>query len=218
MDANTLRSLLQNLEREAQSAVAQDASFLEAVQFLKWEVDRDARVKAAMRALQYRGLSVSRSFTPRIRIRLLTGETMLALPKSGPGSNRPAGENLGCLRQIASELVTQQLRDAARAVVATSSSCRQLDRIVNEAVQANAIFERNAAVAERAGYEVQICLDLSTYAQVSEQSSTVAQLPRYQLSRDETRRPKALSSEEGAHLPLSSRDLQFLKQLRIRPD
>src|ERR1700757_2165400 len=52
MDRNTLRWLLQKMEKEAQAALARDGSFLEALQALKWEVDNDFRVRAEMRPLR----------------------------------------------------------------------------------------------------------------------------------------------------------------------
>jgi hypothetical protein len=218
MDRNTLRWLLQKMEKEAQTALAKDGSFLEALQALKWEVDRDARVRDAARALRDRGLSAYSSFVPRIRIRLHAGETVLALPKDSASSVSPDTEDLDRSTQIGNEALAQELRDAAGAVVAASLYCRSLEAIVNEAVQANAAFERIAKAVELAGYEVQICLDLSTYAQVREQSSTTALFPGYRVSRAGTRQPKPLNSEEHAHLPLSGRDMQFLKELRIRPE
>lgn len=211
MDRNTLRWLLQKMEKEAQSALARDGSFLEALQALKWEVDKDFRVRAVMRELQDRGLSVFTSFAPRIRIRLHAGETVLALRNDGAKLNAPDTEDVDRSSQTANEPLTQDLRDAAGAVIAASPYCRHLDAIVNEAVQANGAFERIASTIERAGYELQICLDLSTYAKVREQSSTGIQSPGHHVSRAEKKQSRA------SLMPLSAVDVQFLKELGISP-
>ena len=218
MDRNTLRWLLQKMEKEAQSTLARDGSFLEALHALKWEVDRDARVRAAMGALRDRGLSVFTSFVPRIRIRLHAGETMLALRQDSAKSNAPDAEDLDSFREKKNEPLTEELRDAASAVIASSPYCRHLDAIVNEAVQANGAFERIATSIERAGYELQICLDLSTYAQVREQVSNSAQLPRHRVSRSEARQTESRHGNEPLRLSLSSQDVEFLKGMRISPD
>jgi hypothetical protein len=202
------------LAKEAQSTLARDGSFLEALQALKWEVDRDARVKAAMHGLRDRGLSVFTSFVPRIRIRLHAGDTVLALPKDGAKSSRPDVLDLGPVRSMTNEPLTQELRDAASAVLTDSPHCRHLDGIVNEAVQANSVFERLAAAVERAGYELQICLDLSTYTQVREQSSSGAQMPGHQVPQTENQS----SQMNSGVLLLSDLDEQFLKAMRISPD
>ncbi len=209
MDETKLRSLLQNLEQEAQSALVEDASFLEVLQALKWEIDRDARVRAARRKLQGYGLSVFASFLPRIRIGARAGETVLAA--SGPAP-APRGSSAGALDGLAEEAVdetlTQELRDAASAVIANSSYCRELDGIVNQAVHARANFERIASLIERAGYDLQICLDLSTYAQVRH-----GRRPKPQVSDRET-----ASSEIVFQRQLSHHDQDFLRQLRIATD
>lgn len=217
-DRSTLRLLLRNMEREAQAALAHDASFFEALQALKWEVDSDARVKAAMRGLRDRGLSVFSSFAPRIRILLRAGETLLALPKCEATSHGHDGEDFDHVGQILSATLTQELRDAARAVIAASPYCRELDGIINEAVHANASFERIAAAVERAGYELQICLDLSTYAQVRRRSATPVQVQEHPASPARVPEMGPRSWGESFDLRLSSRDVRFLKQLRINPD
>jgi hypothetical protein len=218
MDRNTLRWLLQKMEKEAQAALARDGSFLEALQALKWEVDKDFRVRAAMRPLRDRGLSVFTSFVPRIRIRLHAGETVLTLHRNSETSNPADAEDFRSVSQMVSDPLTQELRDAASAVVAESSYCRQLDRIVNEAMQSHGAFEQLAAAVERAGYELQICLDLSTYAQVREQTSTATQSAGYHGSRPETKQTRPPNSEQASRLHLSSLDVQFLKAMRISPD
>jgi len=215
MDGITLRWLLQKMEKEAQSALARDGSFLEAFQALKWEVDRDARVRSAASALRNRGLSVFTSFVPRIRIRLHAGDTVLALLKDGARSSRLHNEDLDPVGPMTTEPLTQELHDAASAVVADSRYCWQLDGIVNEAVQGNGVFERLAAAVERAGYELQICLDLSTYAHVREQCSIGAQTLGDHVP--ETEKQQASQMNSGV-LTLSDLDVQFLKGMRISPD
>jgi hypothetical protein len=210
MDTNHLRVQLRNLEREAQSSLAADASFLEALQCLKWQIDRDARVKAAMNALRDRGLKVFSSFTPRIRIRLLAGETIVALPTNTAESNRPHAEDFGYVNQIATEPLIQAVRDAASAVVLNSRHSLQLDGIVNEAVQANSAFEKIATDIERAGYQVNLCLDLSAYAQVRD--------PRSKMSHVAKKSPVPPDMDSCSPMALSGQDLQFLKDMRILPE
>lgn len=217
MNQKNLLWLSQSLEREARSALARDASFLEVLQCLKWQIDNDAHVKAAVRALQDRGLSVFTSFAPRIRIRLAAGETILALPGSGAASNAPNPADQVSVNRLACEPLVQKVRDAASAVVAASPHCRQLHGIVSEAVQANSRFERIAVAVERAGYRVQICLDLSAYAQVREPGRTPEGLHDFRISPLQESNSRPPDSRKGCHLPLSSRDLQFLKELRIQP-
>jgi hypothetical protein len=221
MERSKTDILLRNLERDAQRALAEDASFLEALQSLKWEVDSDTRVKAATQALRGRGLVVYSSFAPRIRIGLHAGEDVLALPKDSPASNPSDVEDLGYVSQIVSEAVTQELRDAATAVVSASPYCRQLDRIVSEALHASCRFERIAAALECAGYELHICLDLSAYARVYERRSDGARSPEYKPSRTgrQPRRSRSNSMSSGNRwqLPLSSEDIEFLRRLRITP-
>jgi hypothetical protein len=210
MDTKYLRVQLRNLEREAQSSLAADASFLEALQCLKWQIDRDARVKAAMNALRHRGLRVFSSFTPRIRIRLLAGETIRALPTDTAESNCPRGEDFGYVNQIATEPLIQAVRDAASAVVLNSRHSLQLDGIVNEAVHANSTFEKIATAIERAGYQVNLCLDLSAYAQIRD--------PRQLVSLVEKMEPGRPDVGASSRTDYSSQDLQFLKDMNILPE
>ena len=220
METSKLVIQLRNLEREAQSALSDDVSFLEALQALKWEVDTDPRVKAATQALRDRGLTVCSSFAPRIRIGLHAGEDIFTLPKDSLSSNPSDAEDLGYVRQIVNEAVTQELRDAATAVVGASPYCRQLDRIVCEALHAAAGFERIAAALERAGYELHICLDLSAYARVYERRSDETPSPD-KPARNERQRSRFRSSTQGARdrwqLPLSGQDIEFLRRLKITP-
>jgi hypothetical protein len=215
MDRSALRTQLRNLEQEAQSALARDASFFEALLALKWEVDNDARVRAAMRALRDRGLSVYSAFVPQVRVWLHAGETVLALHSDSTRANLREDQGQDRLDQFSSDSRTQELRDTASTVIAASRYRRQLKRIVNEAVQASDAFERLAAGVERSGYELQICLDLSTYAQVREKKLTAA---ADHASRTETYPPMPENAVETSRLPLSRLDVDFLKELRIRPD
>jgi hypothetical protein len=215
MDRSALRSQLRDLEHEAQSALAGDACFFEALQALKWEVDNDARVRDAMRALRDRGLSVYSAFVPRVRVWLHAGETVLALHSDSTRANLREDQGQDRLDQVSSDSLTQELRDTASSVLAASLYRRQLKRIVNEALQASEAFERLAAGVERSGYELQICLDLSTYAQVREKKLTAA--PDH-VSRTETHPPMLANAVETSRLPLSRLDVDFLKELRIRPD
>lgn len=216
MDRDTLCWLWQKLEREARRVLSRDGSFLEALQALKWEVDRDSHVRAATRALRDRGLSVYDSFVPRIRIQLYAGGMALDLPGHGTSSSRADAQDLEHVNQSTSESLTHELRDAASAVVAASLYCYQLNGIVNEALQTSRAFDRIAAIVESAGYELQICLDLSTYAAVR-QSSAVTHFPRYRSSQEKAPRVTPPDCKNGSHLSLSGKDLQFLKELRISP-
>ena len=218
MDGNTLRWLLQRMDEDAQRALSRDGSFLEALQALKWEVDRDPRVQAAKLAMRNRGLSMRDSFVPRIRIRLCAGEITLDPPKEGSGFNGADAQDRERVNQTTWEPLTQELRNAASAVVSGSRYCCQLDDIVNEALRASNTFEQLAAVVESSGYELQICLDLSTYGEVREPGSTIAQFARSGLSEAKAPGSKRFCSESSSLLTLSSPDLQFLKQLRISLD
>jgi len=221
MERRKLDILLRNLEGKAQRALSEDVSFLEALQGLKWEVDNDARVKAATQALRDRGLIPCSSLAPRIRIGLHAGEDVFTLPKDSPPSSSSDAEDLGYVRQIASEAVTQELRDAATAVLDASPYCRQLERIVSKALHAKASFERIAAALERAGYQLHICLDLSAYARVHERTSEGTLSPENKPPRNERQRSRSrsnsLSSRERWQLPLSGQDIEFLRRLRITP-
>jgi len=219
MERSKLDIQLRNLEREAQNALTDDVSFLEALQGLKWEVDSDARVKAATQALRNRGLMVCSSFAPRIRIALHAGEDVFALPKHSPAENLPDAEDADHAREIVSGAATQELRDAATAVVSASLYCRQLDGIIGEALHATAGFERIAAKLERAGYQLHICLDLSTYARVYEARSEGLTSPEDKQSLNERQRSRSrsssLSPRDRWQLPLSGQDIEFLRKLNI---
>ena len=218
MDRNKLRWLLQKMEKEARSALFTDGSFLEALQALKWQVESDAQVRAATLALQERGINVFTSFVPRIRIRLFAGETVLAPKDNTAGSSYPDIEDRDPVTEISSEPITRELCDAASAAIAASPYCRHLDVIVNEAVKANGLFDRLAAAIERAGYELQISLDVSTYAQVRGPRLAYAQSPNGRVSPAATQQFQPTDSDDTSGLYLSSDDMQFLKDLRISLD
>lgn len=218
MDQNTLHGLLQKMEEEAQAALSRDGSFLEALQALKSEVDKDLRVRAAIHELQGRGLRVFASFAPRIRIRLHAREAVPALFQDGEGTERLQSGDNKRVSQAGCDPETQKLREAASAVVAASSHCGHLDRIVNEAMLANSVFGRTAAILERAGYEVQICLDLSTYAQARQKTSISPKFEADAAAHSEADQALSSGGAKTSDLQLSGRDLQFLKQLRIKPD
>ncbi len=207
MDNNTLQAMLGTMEQEAEAALAADAAFFEALRALKWEIDIDPRVRLAYRKLRERGIRVFSSFTPRVRVRLRAGATVLATPERHGAPNFPDAENFE-LSPTGDDAITQELRDAASAVIAASACCHELDVIVNEAVHAHAAFERVALAVERAGYELTICLDLSAYAQVVGPSGAMPELPEEQ----------AAPEDSGFRGQFSSRDVQFLKQLHIKAE
>ena len=216
MERNKVLALLQNLERIAEKTLAKDASFLEALHTLKSEVDSDSRVRAAKHALRNRGLIVFSSFVPRIRIRLNAGENVLP-SDAVRAAGRSDTEQIQYRGQTGSDPVTQGVRDAASAVVGSSAHCRELNQIVNEALQANAGFERTAGPLERAGYQLDICIDLSTYARVYEGASQRPPSMNLRASTDRQQQSEALTPGKRWHLPLSGQDMEFLKRLRISP-
>lgn len=201
IDRKTMRSLLENMELAAQETLQQDSAFYEAVRALKREIDNDPVVQSTVSELQAAGRSVFSSFVPHIKIRVRTEDGVFALPRPAHIPVAPAVEQVGRL--------TQELRNAASAVIKRSHYYRELGTIVNEAVGASDRFEGIASEVESAGYEVLICLDLSAYAQVNVSAPAHPQL-----------------REANAHIPcvepvpirLSGSDRKFLKALRIRID
>jgi hypothetical protein len=203
MDKLAMRGLLKEMERAAEQILQEDAAFFEALQALKWEIDNDPRVELAIRNLQAAGQKVYSSFAPHIKVRIRTENGVFALPKPAeiPGAAVVPGEKL-----------SQELKDAASAVIRASRCCQELERIVNEAVTSSERFESVASQLESAGYEVLISLDLSAYAQV-------------QASADSSTRPERFTqpvrrniSEERLNIELSSYDLTFLRALKIKAD
>jgi hypothetical protein len=198
VDRKTMRSLLENMERAAEESLQQDAAFYEALQALKREIDSDPQVRSTMSELQAAGRKVFNSFVPHIKIRVRTAEGVFALPKPAPVPEADV-EEAGRL--------TQNLRNAASAVIKKSRYYRKLDAIVNEAVGASDRFEGIASKVESAGYEILICLDLSAYAQVQG-----AGAPRRAARQENAPMP------EQAPVPvaLSGADRKFLKGVGIK--
>jgi hypothetical protein len=201
IDKGAIRSRLQNMERAAEEILQQDSAFYEALQALKWEVDSDPRVQSAMNDLRAAGRRVFSSFVPHIKIRVRTEEGIFALPRRAQIPTAAAVEQVGRL--------TQELRNAASAVIMKSRYRQELNAIVNEAVGASDSFEGIASEIESAGYEVLICVDLSAYAQVQESSTPLRRF-------EETDRSGAY--EEPLKILLSDHDLKFLKALKIKID
>lgn len=201
MDKRAMRGLLKDMESTAEKVLQQDSSFFEALQALKWEMDREPRVQSAARGLRAAGQSVFSSFVPRIKMRVRTEEGIFTLAKPPV---IPASSVLDPVASLARELET-----AASAVIVNSRYCRELERIVNEAVTASDTFENLAFQIESAGYEVLISLDVSPYAQIQPVAAAPDRLlPAHRRS----------STDEPATMDLSSYDLGFLKALKIKPD
>jgi hypothetical protein len=197
IDRKTMRSLLEQMELAAQATLQQDSVFHKALRALKREIDHDPVVQSTVSELHAEGRQVFSSFVPHIKIRVRTEEGIFALPRPAiPAS--PAAEQIGRL--------TQELKDAASAVIKRSRYYRELATIVNNAVGASDRFERVASEVESAGYEVLICLDLSAYAQVKTPTPTYRQV--------QGTNPASSGTEPLLH-QLSGSDLEFLKSLNI---
>ena len=196
-----MQGLLKEMENAAELVLQQDAAFFEALQALKWEIDGNPRVKSAVRDLRAAGQRVFSSFVPHIKVRIRTqGGLHEAAKPAGP-----VGPSV--VDPIARQ--TQELKNAASAVIMTSRYRQELERIVNEAVTASESFENMALRVERAGHEVVISLDLSAYVQV-QASSTASDRPQGTSLQN--------SSREPADIKFSSFDLSFLKALKIKTD
>ena len=202
IDHDTMRSLLKSMEQAAEESLQQDPAFYEALQALKAEIDSDPRVQSALAELRASGRRVFNSFVPHIKIRVKTEEGVFALPKPTTIQSDQTGE------------VTLELRNAASAVIMNSRRRQDLDMIVNEAIGANRRFEGIASQIERAGYELVICLDLSTYAQVRESAASTPRLPAPRIP--EMYRP--VSSAQPFDGLLSPKDMNFLKSMGVRID
>jgi len=191
------------MEREAEKSLQRDSAFSEVLQVLKWEINNDPRVQSAIRGLEARGRRVLSSVVPRIRIRIRGEEGVLLLPERTEGPSSAAVEQVRGL--------TDELRNAASAVIMKSRYREELELIVNRAVGASDRFEGIAAEIENAGYEVLICLDLSAYAQV-QASPRTARGPA-----DEAMvRPRRPSYGDSANVRFTDHDVRFLKALRIK--
>jgi hypothetical protein len=186
------------MESVAMSTLQQDSAFFEALHALKWEIDNDPGVQSAVQNLRAAGQNVFSSFVPQLKVRVRTEEGIFALPRPAETSTLPADGAL-----------TQELKNAASAVIVKSQHCEELNRIVNEAVAANHNFEKMACEIENAGYEVLLSLDLSAYAQVRQSSAPVRMLPP-------ARRPD--HSEAAPIMQLSAHDHDFLRALKIKAD
>lgn len=195
-----MRSLLESMERAAEETLQKDSAFYEAVQALRVEIDGDPRVQSMVGELRAAGRSVFNSLVPRIKIRVRTAEGVFGLPRPAKIQEQTVVEQIGRL--------TQELKNAASAVIKKSRYYSQLDTIVNEAIESNGQFERIASRIESAGHEVLICLDLSAYARV-QASPVQPELPAGKVyAKDE--RPIAIRLNAG--------DRKFLTALRIRID
>jgi hypothetical protein len=215
MDRDKLQSLLLKMENQAQIALAEDASFLEALHVLKCEIDSNYQVRAAMRAFRDRGMRVFASLKPRLRIQVHAGETVLALPNDEPGFDRSIGRTFEDFTDTPNEPLVREMLDAASSVLVASRHCRYLEQIISEAVQANRAFERMAKAIEGEGYELRICLDLSTYAHVYPKDTGSEAASTCYARQVQTVKPLSSDSAEGILLSLSGQDAQFLKDLRI---
>jgi hypothetical protein len=201
IDKAHMRALLENMERAAEEVLQHDAAFFETLYALKSEIDRDPRVRSAMRVLQAAGQKAFTSFVPRVRIRARREDDVLGLPQRHEAPFAPATQQIRAL--------TEELRSAASAVIQRSSHRRELDAIINEAVGSSDGFEGIASEIERAGYEVVICIDFSAYTKVHGADPVVPQL--------EPTNP-AKTVDTPARLPFSNSDLKFLNALGIRVD
>jgi len=193
IDDKAMWTMLEGMQSAAEEALRDDPAFYETLRSLKNEIDRDPRVQSAVSRLHSTGSKVYSSLIPRIKIRVRTSAGEISLPDR----NKRATEASAPIAHL-----TQELKNAACAVMIRGRYREELDVIMNQAVGACDRFEGIAAEVEKAGYEVVICLDLSAYAQV--QSSAPA-----------PRRLLASSTEPLARL-LSGQDLKFLKDLGIK--
>lgn len=192
----TMRSMLENMESAAEEALREDRAFYEALQSLKAEIDRDPRVQSAVKSLRDRGSRVFSALIPHVKIRIRTNDGVLALPSKEQKSSVALVEPVAHL--------TQELKNAASAVIMRGRVREELDSIMNQAICANGRFEGIASEIERAGHEVVICLDLSAYAEVRGSSQTI----RHARS--------SSNSKEFFHGMLSGHDLKFLKAMGIK--
>ena len=200
IDRNTMRSLLERMERAAEETLQQDSAFHKAVRALKREIDDDPLVRATVSELQAAGRSVFSSFVPHIKIRLRTEEGVFELPKPAPIPVTSAAEQV--------DRLTRELKNAASAVIKRSRHYRDLGIIVNQVVGASDRFDGIASEVESAGYEVLICLDLSAYAQAKEL------IPPSRQLREANPQPR----KGPVPIQLSSSDRKFLKDLKITID
>jgi hypothetical protein len=201
IDRNIMWSLLEKMELAAQETLQHDLAFYKTVRALKQEIDDDPLVQSTVSELQAAGHSVFSSFVPHIKIRIRTDEGIFALPGPAHFPVAPAVEQVGRL--------TQELRNAASAVIRRSCNYRELGAIVNEAVGASDRFEGIASKIESAGHKVLICLDLSAYARVRGSAPAHPQVQEADVQ---------IPPLETIPIQLSGSDRKFLKSLKIRID
>jgi hypothetical protein len=200
MNKHAMQELLQEMKSAAELVLLRDAAFFEVLHALKSEIDGNPKVKSAVRNLRAAGQTVFCSFVPDIKVQIRTKEGLVAASEP---ARAPEPAAVGPIARL-----TRELWSAASSVIMTSRHCKELGRIVNEAVTSSESFENIASQVEDAGYEVSINIDLSAYAQV-QTSSAMEQS-------DEAKRTDL--SEEPLEIELSSYDLRFLKQLKIKTD
>jgi hypothetical protein len=145
IDKRTMRSILKSMESVAMATLQHAPAFYEALHALKWEIDNDSGVQSAIQNLRAAGQSVFSSFVPQIKVRVRTEDGIFGLTRQADPSSLTM-EPVGAL--------TQELKNAASAVIARSHHREDLNHIVNEAVAANQNFEKMASEIENAGYEV----------------------------------------------------------------
>ena len=181
-----------------EKALRADSSFLEVLETLRWQVENDPRVQSVVRALRADGFIVSRSFAPRIlvKIRAEGDPTRDRAPVA-----RPQGHD-------SISTLTQQLKDAAYEVISRSHQLDWLEQVINETVQTIRGFNVLATHVESLGYEFVICLDFSGYPQVRDRFS------RRGISQDRAATKNEILMNNGE--PLTPGDLEFLKALHIR--
>jgi len=201
IDEKNMRAMLEKMESAAEEALSRDPAFYEVLKTLKAEIDRNPRVQSAISNLRATGRRVQSSLVPHIRVRIRTNQGEIALPGREQLS-LPLAEPIAQL--------TQELRNAASAVIMRGRYREELDHIMNEAVCASARFEGIASAIESAGYEVVICLDVSAYSQVREPAEPAQNAEAIR----NVRKPER--SDDRLCRLLSSQDLKFLKALKIR--
>jgi hypothetical protein len=200
MDQKALQEKIEHMQRAAEEALQHDAAFFEVLHAIRAEIDGDPRVQSAKGRLQTSGNKVFSSFVPHVEIRIRTSEGDVSLPPRNQAGQFPD--------QTIAQL-THELRDAASTVIMRSRYRAELDNIVNEAVGASTSFEGIASEIEGAGHELVICVDLSAYAQLQQKTNPVVKSPKTTSA--------AVAGDSLSYL-LSSRDLEFLKSMKITAD
>jgi hypothetical protein len=196
-----MRLQLESMEQAATEVLQQDVAFFEALLALKQEIERDPRVRLALSNLRRSGHTVHSSFVPRIKVEIKTEQGIIALRQQGGPA---AGSEVGAVTAL-----TQELKNAATAAILNSRTRDELETIVNEAISASKTFENIASEIENRGYEVRVCLDLSSYAQVRKPANSVPH--------SERTNPRELG-EQTYRISLSDYDLKFMKSLKIKAD